>query len=84
MTPAKAGVYFTKIACFCFDQQTLKPGETVNMPVSFFIDPAIAGDRALRDVETITLSYTFFRVATTAAKDVAGAGDNPSSRAIRN
>lgn len=84
VTPAKAGVYFTKIACFCFDEQTLKPGQTVNMPVSFFIDPAIAKDRNLRDVETITLSYTFFRAAGSDSEDLARAGDGTPKRAIRN
>ena len=59
VTPAKAGVYFQKIACFCFEEQRLDAGESVDMPVSFFIDPAIASDPNLRDVDTITLSYTF-------------------------
>ena len=58
--PAKAGVYFKKIECFCFTEQTLKAGETASMPVTYFIDPAIADDPNLDDVQTITLAYTFF------------------------
>ena len=61
VTPLKAGRYFTKIQCFCFDKQVLAPGETARMPVTFFVDPEIAENPNLDDVSTITLSYTFFR-----------------------
>ncbi|ANC86481.1 cytochrome c oxidase assembly protein [Sphingomonas sp. NIC1] len=60
VTPSQAGKYFTKIQCFCFTQQTLKPGETQRMPVIFFVDPKIMDDPDASDVETITLSYTFY------------------------
>ena len=62
VTPAQAGKYFTKIECFCFTQQTLKPGETVRMPVIYFVDPKIQDDPDARDIDTITLSYTFYPV----------------------
>jgi cytochrome c oxidase assembly protein subunit 11 len=62
VSPAQAGKYFTKIQCFCFTQQTLAPGETVRMPVIFYVDPKILNDADARDVQEITLSYTFYPV----------------------
>ncbi len=61
VTPDKAGPYFYKIACFCFDQQTLQAHQSVDMPVSFYIDQEFLNDPDMVDVKTITLSYTFFR-----------------------
>ncbi|MAZ76637.1 MAG: cytochrome c oxidase assembly protein [Micavibrio sp.] len=64
VTPLKAGKYFQKTQCFCFDEQTLTPNQRMNMPVAFYIDPSIMEDESMEDVSSITLSYTFFESET--------------------
>ena len=77
VTPHKAGPYFDKIDCFCFERQVLAAGERAEMPVSFFIDPAILDDPGLSDVKTITLSYTFFEDEVDEEGDGAAADPRP-------
>ena len=61
VSPDIAAKYFHKTACFCFEEQTLEPGQSVDMPLAFWVDPRIAQDPATRDIRTITISYSFFR-----------------------
>ena len=63
VSPPQAGQYFVKIQCFCFTEQTLKAHERVRMPVIFYVDPGFAKDPDARDIDEITLSYTFYPVA---------------------
>ncbi len=80
VTPEIAGRYFNKIECFCFTEQSLEPGQTADMPVSFFIDPAILDDKDAGYLEDITLSYTFFPVN----KAAEAAGEKASGHGSRN
>ena len=87
VSPDVAGRYFIKIDCFCFTEQTLKAGETVDMPVSYYIDPAIVDDPVARKVDEITLSYTFYVVDKPAAVVAALDKSSPvrlSAATIRN
>src|SRR3954447_2498166 len=77
VTPEKVGKYFHKTACFCFNKQVLAPNQSMEFPVSFWVDPAIRSDPNTSDVQVITLSYTFFRSLDDAAKTGALAKAGP-------
>jgi cytochrome c oxidase assembly protein subunit 11 len=78
VTPDQAGGYFTKIACFCFTAQILQPHQTVQMPVTFYVDPSIVKDREAQYVNEITLSYTFHQIPLDVAQAaLASAGSQP-------
>lgn len=70
VAPYEAGAFFDKIECFCFEQQVLQPGETISMPVTFFVDPAIVDDREGQYVHTVTLGYTFHRNPTPVVQEI--------------
>jgi cytochrome c oxidase assembly protein subunit 11 len=77
VTPEKAAKYFHKTACFCFNQQTLEGGQTMDFPLSFWVDPEIDKDPGTSDVQVVTLSYTFFRTLDDAEKTGALAKAGP-------
>ncbi|MDB5369010.1 MAG: Cytochrome c oxidase assembly protein CtaG [Roseomonas sp.] len=82
VTPEVAGAYFHKVACFCFDEQTLAPGQQVEMPIAFWVDPKIAEDPNTRGINTITINYTYFRTLADAerAGALARAGEHVGQR----
>ena len=83
VTPQTAGAFFNKVECFCFTEMSLEPGESIDMPVVFFVDPAIVDQRETQNIETITLSYTFFPHATDAAPVAAAPiGDEKNSDSL--
>jgi len=79
VTPFDAGQYFNKIQCFCFTEHALKPGESAELPVTFFVDPKIRDNPDTADIQTITLSYTFFRTGDESAAADAGSAEKPAA-----
>jgi cytochrome c oxidase assembly protein subunit 11 len=82
VSPPMAGAYFNKVECFCFTDTELKPGESLGMPVVFFVDPAIVNVPELKNLKTITLSYTFFPLAE--GEPVAASGQGSAGTARTN
>lgn len=78
VSPDQAGAFFVKVQCFCFDEQRLGPGETAEWPVVFYLDPALESDEAMRRVQEITLSYSFYPTRSP-AKTSDAAGQKPKS-----
>ena len=78
VTPHKVGPYFAKVECFCFTEQTLAPGESAEMAVTFFVDPMMLEDPNLAEINTITLSYMFFPAKTQTLSDAEGAAAKPA------
>jgi cytochrome c oxidase assembly protein subunit 11 len=82
VTPYQAGAFFNKIQCFCFEEQVLAPGERVQMPVNFYVDPEIVTDRDGKFIHTITLSYTFYEIDLPEDYAAAGTSAQPSDTSV--
>jgi cytochrome c oxidase assembly protein subunit 11 len=83
VTPTKVGIYFDKLQCFCFTKQRLLPGESRDMGVTFFVDPAVLDDPGTREVRTITLSYTMYRAVDASAPAAAAGPLDPAPARAR-
>jgi cytochrome c oxidase assembly protein subunit 11 len=78
VTPHKVGPYFQKLECFCFQDRTLQPGESMELPVIFYVDPSLATDRNVDEVTEVTLSYTFFEAGDKAIVQAQAGGAAPT------
>lgn len=80
VSPMRSGVYFKKIQCFCFEEQRLGPGEEIDMPLFFFIDPEFLDDPATKNIRSLTLSYTFFRTGDLDGEELAAYADEEQQK----